>query len=112
MYSYDMATINSVLPAFANAKDVIICDEVASLFPLKAVQCSTDSAGFLQPACDRPLYPGIMYACAMQHNVGAGRIVSRALAERSCMRPAACPYLMPQAEPGLCLTARPPTLPG
>ena len=30
MYSYDMATINSVLPAFANAKDVIICDEVCS----------------------------------------------------------------------------------
>ena len=28
IYSYDLATIPSVLPAFANAKDVIVCDEV------------------------------------------------------------------------------------
>ena len=28
MYSYDLATITSVLPAFANAKDTIVCDEV------------------------------------------------------------------------------------
>ena len=30
IYSYDLATIPSVLPAFANAKDVIVCDEVSS----------------------------------------------------------------------------------
>ena len=28
MYSYDLATVTSVLPAFANAKDTIVCDEV------------------------------------------------------------------------------------
>ena len=28
IYSYDLATIPSVLPAFANAKDLIVCDEV------------------------------------------------------------------------------------
>lgn len=28
IYSYDLATVPSVLPAFANAKDVIVCDEV------------------------------------------------------------------------------------
>ena len=28
IYGYDLATIPSVLPAFANAKDVIVCDEV------------------------------------------------------------------------------------
>ena len=30
IYSYDLATIPSVIPAFANAKDVIVCDEVCS----------------------------------------------------------------------------------
>ena len=29
IYSYDLATIPSVLPAFANAKDLIVCDEVS-----------------------------------------------------------------------------------
>ena len=28
IYSYDLATVPSVIPAFANAKDVLICDEV------------------------------------------------------------------------------------
>jgi hypothetical protein len=28
IYAYDLATIPSVLPAFANAKDLIVCDEV------------------------------------------------------------------------------------
>lgn len=28
IYSYDLATIPSVLPAFANTKDLIVCDEV------------------------------------------------------------------------------------
>ena len=42
MYSYDMATINSVLPAFANAKDVIICDEVCR----PSAVCSSWSAAF------------------------------------------------------------------
>ncbi len=27
IYSYDLATVPSVLPAFANAKDLIVCDE-------------------------------------------------------------------------------------
>ena len=31
IYSYDLATIPSVLPAFANAKDLIVCDEVRAL---------------------------------------------------------------------------------
>lgn len=30
IYSYDLATIPSVIPAFANAKDVIVCDEVSA----------------------------------------------------------------------------------
>lgn len=29
IYAYDMATVPSVIPAFANAKDLIICDEVS-----------------------------------------------------------------------------------
>jgi serine palmitoyltransferase len=28
IYSYDLATLPSIIPAFANRKDVIICDEV------------------------------------------------------------------------------------
>ena len=28
IYAYDLATIPSVLPAFANSKDLLICDEV------------------------------------------------------------------------------------
>ena len=32
IYSYDLATVPSVLPAFANAKDVIVCDEVRPRF--------------------------------------------------------------------------------
>ena len=28
IYAYDLATVPSLLPAFANAKDLIICDEV------------------------------------------------------------------------------------
>ena len=28
LYSYDMATLPSIIPAFANRKDVIVCDEV------------------------------------------------------------------------------------
>lgn len=33
LYSYDIATFPSIIPAFANAKDLIICDEVRdSLF--------------------------------------------------------------------------------
>ena len=31
IYSYDLATIPSVLPAFANAKDLIVCDEVRAV---------------------------------------------------------------------------------
>ena len=30
LYSYDMATVPSVIPAFANAKDIILCDEVST----------------------------------------------------------------------------------
>ena len=30
IYAYDLATVPSILPAFANAKDIIICDEVCS----------------------------------------------------------------------------------
>ncbi|KAA6414371.1 MAG: serine palmitoyltransferase 1, partial [Trebouxia sp. A1-2] len=29
IYAYDLATVPSILPAFANAKDIIICDEAA-----------------------------------------------------------------------------------
>ena len=29
IYAYDLATVPSILPAFANAKDLIICDEVS-----------------------------------------------------------------------------------
>ena len=28
IYSYDLATVPSILPAFANARDLIVCDEV------------------------------------------------------------------------------------
>ena len=31
IYAYDLATVPSILPAFANAKDLIICDEVCGL---------------------------------------------------------------------------------
>ena len=40
IYSYDLATVPSVLPAFANAKDVIVCDEVrpCRLLPPKSLK--------------------------------------------------------------------------
>ena len=28
IYAYDLATVPSILPAFANSKDLLICDEV------------------------------------------------------------------------------------
>lgn len=31
IYAYDLATVPSVLPAFASAKDLIICDEVSRM---------------------------------------------------------------------------------
>lgn len=31
IYSYDIATISSVIPAFANRKDVLVVDEVMAL---------------------------------------------------------------------------------
>ena len=37
IYAYDLATIPSVLPAFANAKDIIICDEVRTWFFLNRI---------------------------------------------------------------------------
>lgn len=30
IYSYDIATVSSIIPAFANRKDVIIMDEVGA----------------------------------------------------------------------------------
>lgn len=30
IYAYDIATAASLIPAFANAKDVVVCDEVSS----------------------------------------------------------------------------------
>ena len=33
IYAYDLATVPSVLPAFASAKDLIICDEVSRSRP-------------------------------------------------------------------------------
>lgn len=39
IYSYDLATIPSVLPAFANAKDLIVCDEVRALSQSFRVLC-------------------------------------------------------------------------
>ena len=37
LYSYDLSTVPSVLPAFANKRDLIICDEVCCLSAL--VRC-------------------------------------------------------------------------
>jgi 7-keto-8-aminopelargonate synthetase-like enzyme len=34
IYSYDLATVPSVLPAFANARDLLVCDEVCGPPPL------------------------------------------------------------------------------
>lgn len=28
LYSYDLVTMSSILPAFANARDLVVCDEV------------------------------------------------------------------------------------
>ena len=41
IYAYALATVPSILPAFANAKDIIICDEVS--------RCTTPHEG--QGAC-------------------------------------------------------------
>ena len=77
MYSYDMATINSVLPAFANAKDVIICDEVCSPYlgrTLCSLECSMPAIGFARllvslrlgitwcssPAAQSSIYPWLL----------------------------------------------------
>lgn len=45
IYSYDMATVPSVIPAFANAKDVIICDEVCFLTVRMLTSCGTQHVG-------------------------------------------------------------------
>ena len=112
MYSYDMATINSVLPAFANAKDVIICDEVASSCPLEAVQCCTDSSGPLavtglctQASC--------LQACMVQY-CGSRQSVHKCMPAEGffCMHICSTPAEMLEAEPGRYLTATPPTLSG
>lgn len=42
IYAYDLATIPSVLPAFANTKDLIVCDEVRDLLEsTSAYACRT-----------------------------------------------------------------------
>jgi len=33
LYSYDLATLPSIIPAFASKKDLILCDEVRFLLP-------------------------------------------------------------------------------
>lgn len=39
IYAYDLATVPSILPAFANAKDLIVCDEVcASMMQQPAIR--------------------------------------------------------------------------
>lgn len=42
LYSYDLATLPSILPAFASKKDLIICDEVGG-------SCGLEPAGALGP---------------------------------------------------------------
>ena len=39
IYAYDLATVPSILPAFANAKDLIICDEVCKVLLATAEAC-------------------------------------------------------------------------
>lgn len=55
IYSYDLATIPSVLPAFANAKDLIVCDEVRAMGSLaRSLLSLLLLSGVLQhlsPAC-------------------------------------------------------------
>ena len=74
MYSYDMATINSVLPAFANAKDVIVCDEVwfsqSSRALYRAGRCLTCWPDLSTPrrrvkACLRDAW--LSWACGSDH---------------------------------------------
>ncbi len=64
IYSYDLATIPSVLPAFANAKDLIVCDEVSGA----ARHCS-------QPlcccSCERCCSCGLM--CLLRSLMSLGR---------------------------------------
>ena len=52
IYSYDLATVPSILPAFANAKDLIIYDEVST--PTRCVLFPTI---YLSAACACQLYP-------------------------------------------------------
>ena len=39
IYAYDLATVPSLLPAFANAKDLIICDEVRQVSGICVAVC-------------------------------------------------------------------------
>ena len=50
LYSYDLATVPSVIPAFANAKDIIVCDQV--------LPWSTASGPGQSSSCT-----GCMYCC-------------------------------------------------
>lgn len=47
IYSYDLATVPSILPAFANAKDLLVCDEVQFVLPV--TQCPLQL--MLSPEC-------------------------------------------------------------
>ena len=53
IYSYDLATIPSVIPAFANAKDVIVCDEVSVHVLMPQVE------PFAAGRCDHPCCRGV-----------------------------------------------------
>jgi hypothetical protein len=39
IYSYDLATVPSILPAFANSRDLIIVDEVHFVCPIPRAPC-------------------------------------------------------------------------
>ncbi len=52
IYSYDLATVPSILPAFANAKDLIVCDEVSDYGNcLNVCSKSCPSVPMLTSAC-------------------------------------------------------------
>ncbi len=87
IYSYDVATISSIIPAFANRKDILIIDEVRGLFPSWA--CHTrdpyrgqvlDSAALQMNSYlpNASLCPASRDAQYCSYPVQAGATVSRA----------------------------------
>ena len=71
IYSYDLATVPSVLPAFANAKDVIVCDEVRPCCLLRPRKVT----GFAERGGPSPKSPAFMKVASQQQAISTNNLL-------------------------------------